>query len=425
MKYVPTDLIEVMYHHESVGALALDINSGFYAFEYDPEFSKSGIELSPLTMPLSRNEPVVFPYLPEATYHKLPPFIADSLPDTFGNALIDVWMARNDIEKSSLTVLDRLAYIGRRGMGALEFKPMIKLGDRRPTAIEMNDLVTTARKAVNVDLAGDVRGVTDSAIRQLISVGTSAGGARAKAVIGFDPVKEKFLSGQFDLPENYEHWMIKFDLPEQEGANSIREYGRIEYAYYLMAKECGINMTESRLAVIDDRAHFMTKRFDRSGNEKIHMQSLCAMSELDYNMRAVHDYIQYFNTINELDLGYNAVDQAFARMAFNIVMHNNDDHSKNHGFLFHNGLWQLSPAYDLTFASDPGNKWLNQHLMGVNGKFADINDEDMLEVGHKFYVKNPETILRDIRKVAGFWPDFAGESGLSASETKRVGNLLL
>lgn len=420
MNYKSTDVIEVIYEGKSVGALALDPNSGYYAFEYEPRFVKSGIELAPLTVPLTTREPVVFPYLPEATYHRLPAFVADSLPDKFGNALINVWMARNGIANEQVSFLDRLAYIGKRGMGALEFRPMIRFGGYKPSAIEMNELITTARQAVSVNLKNSIPGASDPAIKQLVSVGTSAGGARAKAVVGFDSNEKKFVSGQFSLPDGFEHWLIKFDLPGQENEGAEREYGRIEYAYYLMALECGIEMSESSLFELEGRGHFMTKRFDRDGNKKIHMQSLCAMAELDYNQRATHDYIQLFQTAKKLGLDYETMDEIFLRMVFNVVLCNNDDHSKNHAFLMKDGVWQLSPAFDLTFAMNSQSLWLKEHLMGVNGKFSDIEDDDMIEVGKRFFVRDPDKIIGNVRKVAASWIDFAGEAGLSSGEIKRV-----
>lgn len=420
MNYNPTDLIEVFYKNDSVGALALDPNSGYYAFEYSPEFTKKGIELAPLAVPTSTAEPVVFSYLPESTYYRLPAFIADSLPDKFGNSLIDVWMARNGIQKKDISILDRLAYIGKRGMGALEFKPMIRLGDRKPSALEMNELISTARQAVEVNIQDDIPGASDPAIKQLISVGTSAGGARAKAVVGYNSSSKKFVSGQFDLPKGFDHWLIKFDLPEQEGKENEREYGRVEYAYFLMAKECGINMSDSILYELDGRGHFMTKRFDRQGNHKIHMQTLCAMSELDYNQIGTHDYIQLFQTVKDLNLGYESIDQVFLRMVFNVILMNNDDHSKNFSFLMEDNIWSLSPAYDLTFSMDPDNKWLRQHLMGVDGKFDNITDDDLISVGRRFHVSNPDKIIKTVRDVAYNWIDFGKQAGLSEPEIKRI-----
>ena len=421
MKYKSVDVIEVMYKGHSVGALALDPSSDYYAFEYNPDFINTGIELAPLTLPLTRQTPVIFPYLPQATYYRLPAFVADSLPDAFGNALIDVWMARNGILKNQISILDRLAYIGERGMGALEFKPMIKIGDQNPSALEMNRLVSTARKAVQIDLnEEDKSDANDAAIKQLISVGTSAGGARAKAVIGYNPKNNEFISGQFDLPEGFEHWLIKFDIPEQERFAGRREYGKIEYAYYLMAKECGIQMSECRLLQIDDSFHFMTKRFDREADEKIHMQTLCAMAELDYNQKQTHDYVQFFQTAQQMELGYDTIDQIFTRMAFNVIMGNNDDHTKNHAFLLKENSWKLSPAYDLTFAMNSDSEWLSRHLMGVNGKFIDITRDDMVSLGRKFFVRNPDEILNRVIEISKKWDEFALEANLSDSEINRI-----
>lgn len=421
MAYTPVDIIEIICWNKRVGAIALDPSLGYYAFEYYPEFAKDDIELAPLTIPVAETDPVAFPYLSENTYYRLPAFVADSIPDTFGNNLINAWMARNGVSPGQITPLDRLAYMGKRAMGALEFRPAIRENKPRPSALEMNGLIDAARKAVHVDLAEKKSGVDESELSQLITVGTSAGGARAKAVVGFDPANNDFISGQFNLPKRYEHWLIKFDIPAQEFAGESREYGRIEYAYHLMAKAAGIEMEDCLLFESDGRAHFMTKRFDRDGNQKHHIQSLCAMSELDFNQRQAHDYSQLFQAAEALNLGFEAMDQIFLRMVFNVLMGNNDDHTKNYSFtLKQDKDWELSPAYDITFANDPANKWLSQHLMSVNGKFSDITKDDLIEVGKRFYVADPPGIIDKVMDIGSKWVEFAGDAGLSRSETVRI-----
>lgn len=421
MAYIQTDIIDVICWDQKVGAIALDPSSGYYAFEYYSNYKKSKIELAPLTVPLREEAPVVFPYLPEQTYYRLPAFVADALPDNFGNSLINAWMANNGVSVSSITSLDRLAYMGSRGMGALEFKPSVREKQTRPSALEMKTLIDTARKAVHVNLNSMESFENSPELSQLISVGTSAGGARAKAVVGFNPNSGEFVSGQFDTSDEYEHWIIKFDIPSQEEGMKKRQYGRIEYAYYLMAEELGINIEKSRLFEVGGRAHFMTKRFDRDGNKKHHMQSLCAMAELDFNQRMTHDYSQLFDTAQSLGLGYEAMDELFLRMVFNVCMANNDDHSKNHAFLLkEGGTWELSPAFDLTYSYDPKNIWLAKHLMAVNGKFSDINREDMLTIGRKYKVASPHDIIDKVVKTSQKWPEFADKAGLSSSEANDI-----
>jgi serine/threonine-protein kinase HipA len=425
MGYQPINVIDVRCWGKRVGALALDPSGGYFAFEYYPEFKRSGIELAPLMLPLSRAGIAVFPNLPENTYHRLPPLIADSLPDDFGNSLIDAWMAKNNIARSSFSVLDRLAYIGKRGMGALEYHPMIRRGRAaKSTAVEMNELVSAARKAITVNLREAKPDDVDSELAQLIEVGTSAGGARAKAVVGFNTQDESFISGQFDVPAGYEHWIIKFDTEGGRNSDRVKQYGRIEYAYYLMACACGINMSPSRLYKIGGKAHFMTKRFDRGeGNARHHVQTLCAMKGMDYNALRVHDYAQLFATVSDLNLEHNTLDELFRRMVFNVALSNNDDHTKNHSFILREGEgWELSPAYDVTHARNlASHAWTKSHIMGIGGVFSDITREDILRFGDPFPIKNPKQIIEKVVDVAQSWSEFARKAELSTSEIERVG----
>jgi len=281
--YQRVEKIEVSIWGRFVGALALDPGLGYYVFAYDREFGRSGIELSPLRMPVNTTEePFVFMDLPEATYKRLPALLADALPDDFGNALIDRYMASVGISPKQITALDRLAYMGKRSMGALEFKPTRGPRAQKPTALQMHSLVEEARKAVSGNFDDDDH--TSAALRSIIDVGTSAGGARAKAVIAWNPETEEIRSGQMDAPEGFEHWLLKFDgMGKDRELGASQDYGRIEYAYHLMARAAGIDMAECRILKENGRAHFMTRRFDRSGGaSKHHMQTLCAMNHLDY-----------------------------------------------------------------------------------------------------------------------------------------------
>jgi serine/threonine-protein kinase HipA len=420
--FKPVDAIEVRIWNQTVGGLALDPQLGFYAFEYDPKFVAKRIELAPIQMPTSTTGPFVFPGLDRTTYQRLPAMIADALPDKFGNALITAWMQQRGVNTSSITELDRLAYMGKRGFGALEFHPMRSPVTESSTAIKLAKLVESARIAVQGDLETDQH--SENALSEIIRVGTSAGGARAKAAIAWNPSTQEVRAGQFDVSEGFQHWLLKFDgLGKDAGLGASRDYGRVEYAYHLMAVQAGIDMSECQVLEENGRAHFMTRRFDRDGNSKLHLQTLCAISHLDFNQIGVHDYAQYFQTIQRLNLGYESLEQAYRRMAFNVMAANCDDHSKNFSFILRQDqAWALAPAYDLTFAFDPNNKWTRQHLMGVNGKFAGIGTEDVLAVAEQFAIGSAPRVLREVREAVASWPEFALKARLRQDEIKHVGS---
>jgi serine/threonine-protein kinase HipA len=428
MKDVP--VIEVWVWGRFAGAVALDPSLDYYAFEYDPTWKRTGVELSPLHMSLKESRSVyVFPTLPEATYFRLPALLADALPDDFGNALIDAWMAQRGIVKSSVTVLDRLAYMGKRGMGALEFRPARGAHKESSAPVEMKELVEEARSLVQGTFSVDHE--AKAALANIIKVGTSAGGARAKAVIAWNPATDEVRSGQFDAAPGFEHWLLKFDgVGKDEELGTGEGYGRIEFAYYLMATAAGIRMSDSRLLEENGRAHFMTKRFDREviGGKtlKHHIQTLCAINHLDFRQRGTHDYSQLFMTASELGLDDDALSQIFRRMAFNVMGRNCDDHTKNFGFILRQEQpWNLSPAYDVTHAYNPMGEWTYQHLMSVNQKFKDISKADLLEVASRFSVRRPENVLSDVRSAIDSWSQFARRANLSPSLQKRVANDLL
>jgi serine/threonine-protein kinase HipA len=414
-------VIEVRVWGEFVGAIAKDPKLDYYAFAYDPDWLRSGIELAPLTMPLSeRRDAFIFPNLPEATFRRLPALFADALPDDFGNALIDAWMAMHGTSKADVTTLDRLAYMGKRGMGALEFKPAV--GSHRESAapLEMKALVEEARKLVEGDLSEDRH--AKAALANIIRVGTSAGGARAKAVIAWNPRTKQIRSGQFDIASEFEPWILKFDgVGNDFELGTGGDDGRTEYAYYKMATEAGIIMTPCRLLEENERAHFMTRRFDRDVVKgktiKHHVQTLCAMNHLDYKQRGTHAYSQLFMVLAQLGLGDDALHQTFRRMAFNVMSRNYDDHTKNFSFLLKEGQrWELAPAYDITHAHNPRGKWTYQHLMSVNGKFDGITGADLLAEADRFGVPRAEEAISDVRAALDNWSAHAREAGLTESK---------
>ncbi len=416
-----TPVIEVRIWDQLVGAVAPDPGLSAYVFEYDPAWRRQGVELAPLLMPTTAARATfVFPGLPES-FMRLPGLLSDALPDDFGNALIDAWMAAHGVAKSSISALDRLAYMGRRGLGALEFRPARGSAAESQKPLEMQSLVEDARSVLRGDLAGDAH--AKAALAGIIRVGTSAGGARAKAVLAWNPVTQEIRSGQFEVAPGFEHWLLKFDgVGSDHELGTAADYGRIEYAYHLMAtRGAGIAMAPCRLLEENGRAHFMTKRFDRDGNTKHHVQSLCALQHMDYRQRATHGYEQLFMVLAGLELGDDALAQAFLRMAFNVMARNCDDHTKNFAFRLRRGAaWELAPAYDLTHAHNPRGEWTYQHLMGVNGRFDGIRREDLLAVADRFSVPAARALLGRVGKAIAGWPGYAEEAGVPANKAAEV-----
>jgi serine/threonine-protein kinase HipA len=411
------NVVEVRMWAQSVGAVApLQGKPGFYEFQYAPAFEISGLELSPLRMKLKAKHRFSFPELAPATFHGLPGLLADALPDTFGNALIDEYLTRHGTRTEEITTLQRLVYIGRRAMGALEFEPA--LAETRSPAVtvplDMAHLVEDARRAL--------RGELGKIAQEILDVGSSAGGARAKAVIGWNPRTNEVVSGQFDLPDGYEHWLLKFDLGRDAVLTNTAGFGRIEYAHYLMALEAGIAMSESRLLEEGGRAHFMTKRFDRRGNDKVHVQSLCGLMHLDFNTPYVHGYEQYLRAVLELKLDAPALEQAWLRCVFNVAAVNCDDHTKNLAFMLdQTGNWDIAPAYDTCFSHNPAaGKWTRQHQMLVGGKAWDITDADLIALANTFDIRKPKELLDRVAGAVARWPEFARRAGVPRVETDRI-----
>ena len=440
--YSPVTLIEVKAWNTRVGAIEFDPVSQVYVFEYAPDWLASKVELAPLTMPLRQADPrFSFSNLDRQTFKGLPGMIADSLPDAFGNAVIDAYLAENGIPASRITTLDRLAYLGQRGMGVLEYHPVSTNFQHSPSAIQIADLVVGARTVIagNIDRSKDI----SEAIQALIQVGSSAGGARAKAVIAFNPQTGQVRSPLAEAAAGFQPWLLKLDGVSAAADASVNsqdapdEYTRIEYAYYLMAQASGIQMMESQLLLEGDRAHFLTKRFDvDESGERVHAQTLCALAHLDFRMKQTHSYAQYFEAIlglaqadpltasgQELADSANALEQAFRRMVFNVAAMNRDDHTKNFGFLLgKGGSWKLAPAYDVTHAHNPVGEWTQKHQLSINGKFDGITLRDIHSVGDRFDVPGYRQIAREVLSAVSHWPDFAGEAGLSRAQTQRIAN---
>ena len=419
--------VEVHLWGMHIGSVALDPSYGYYVFAYTPACAAKGVEPAPLHMPVANAEPYLFTDLPEATYKRLPAMLSDALPDDFGNALINRYMADQGIAAQDVTALDRLAYMGTRAMGALTFKPSRGPTRHKPTAIELSTLVEQARQAVTGDVSDDAH--ANAALRSIIDVGTSAGGARAKAVIALHPETGEIRSGQLDAPEGFEHWLLKFDgMGVDQELGTSQNYGRIEYAYHLMARAAGIHMTPCRLLKENGRAHFMTQRFDREGQSgRHHMQTLCAMAHVDYKKKGTNAYAQLFHTLGQLALPYEDLEEAFRRMVFNVMARNCDDHTKNFAFLLRQGgtRWELAPAYDVTFAHNPKGEWTHQHLMSVNGKFKGFDVADLLAEADRFGVGTAKRVIEEVRAAVLRWPEFAQQADLPEAQMADIQSLLL
>jgi serine/threonine-protein kinase HipA len=405
--------------------VAWDAQRGYASFEFEPEFLKSGLDVAPLTMPLDETAPgeiFQFPSLSRATFSGLPGLLADALPDKFGNAIIDAWLTRNGRSSGDFTPVERLCYTGSRGMGALEFAPPINKTIEQAVPVEIAELaalaqeVTNARGQLNTRLGSGGQ----DAMLDILRVGTSAGGARAKAIIAINP-EGHVLSGQTEVPPGYEHWLLKFDGVNDLELGKTEGYGRIELAYYLMATAAGIEMSECRVHEENGRAHFMTRRFDRPEGRKLHMQSLCGIAHYDFNMAGAYSYEQAFQVMRRLRLSKAEALQQYRRMIFNVLARNQDDHTKNIAFLMApDGQWRLAPAFDVIYAHNPQGTWTNQHQMTINGKRDQFVMEDLLTVGYSIGVSRPNEIVDEVRDAVVRWPEFAQQAGVGEARMDEI-----
>ena len=417
-------LAKVRLWGRTIGAVSLQDGEDVASFEYDAEFAQSGIQVAPIVMPPSRRV-YRFPELSRPTFLGLPGLLADSLPDKFGNALIDAWLASQGRQPGSFNAVERLCYTGERGMGALEFAPVIGPRAKETTHIEVGKLVELAseilthRNKLQTTLAAEGG---EDALRDILRVGTSAGGARAKAVIAWNPKTNEVRSGQVKAGQGFEYWLLKFDGVsgnKDKELDDPKGYGVIEYAYYLMALECGIEISECRLFKENGRSHFMTRRFDRivgsAAGEKLHMQSLCALAHYDFNMAGAYSYEQALLVMRQLQLPMQAVEQLFRRMVFNIVARNQDDHVKNIAFLMNkSGEWRLSPAFDMTYSFNPAGAWTARHQMTMNGKRDDFTMEDFNACAKTASMKRGRAakIVAEVQATVSEWRSFAEEAGV-------------
>lgn len=424
-------LAEVRLWGSTIGVVAMEKGAQYSTFQYDPAFAQSGVEVAPIVMPLG-GRVYSFPSLPAETFHGLPGLLADSLPDKFGNALINAWLATQGRPPGSFNAIERLCYTGARGMGALEFVPNSGPRLHQARDIRIDALVSLASEILQhrnelKTTFSDIDSTKKNALRDILRVGTSAGGARAKAVIAWNRETGEVRSGQISAGAGFEYWLLKFDGVSGNKDKELNDpdgYGAIEYAYSLMARAAGIHMSECRLMEEGGRRHFMTRRFDRlPSGDKLHMQSLCAMGHYDFNQAGAYSYEQALLIIRELGLPMEMIEEQFRRMIFNVIARNQDDHVKNIAFLMdRNGRWTLAPAFDVSYSYNPSGAWTSTHQMTINGKRDHFTLADFVACARSAIMKRGRaaTILAEVIDVVKRWPEFAGYAGVTPTQTQQI-----
>lgn len=408
------DVAKVRLYGKNLGAFRWDAARNVAQFEYDPAFISTGLEPSPIVMPVRPGRIYSFGNLNPDTFNGLPGMLADSLPDTYGKALFEKWLAMTG--RTSGNPIESLCFLGKRCMGALEFEPATGPDTDANMKFEIDSLVSVAREALqgkesfNVNIKEDRK----KAVSEILRLGTSAGGQRAKAIIAYNKRTGEIRSGQIPAPDGFDYYIIKLDgVSAEAGFKETQNFGRLEYSFALLVKECGIEMSDCSLIEENGRAHFLTKRFDRMGTEKIHMQSLCGIAHYDYRERGAYSYEQSFNIMRRLGLPYSQAQEMFRRIVFNVVMRNQDDHTKNISFLMErNGKWHLSPAYDMGFAFNPTGRWTSSHQMSVNGKYDNIQRTDLLALADLNGIKNASETIDKICDAASGWAEIAKNCGV-------------
>jgi serine/threonine-protein kinase HipA len=424
------DVAEVKIWGELVGAVRWDNEEQLAYFQYDPKFLQKNWDLSPIKMPIENGGRIYsFPELrkgrgeTEDTFKGLPGLLADALPDKYGNRLINIWLAQQGRLENSMNPVEKLCFIGARGMGALEFEPAQINSGKNSFSLELDNLVEIAKRMLNEreSFLTNINEDDKKAMLDILKIGTSAGGARPKAVIAYNPVTKEVRSGQGNVPKDFEHWLIKLDGVSGVQFGESRGWGRLEYAYYLMAKDCGINISECELLEENGRAHFMTKRFDREGNTKHHIQSLCGLQHYDFNDMNGYSYEQVFQTMRLLRLSYPEAEEMFKRMVFNVLASNYDDHTKNFSFILKKDEpWRLAPAYDLCFAFDETNHWVSKQTLSVNGKRLMITKSDLMTIAKDNNIKKGEKIIDEINLVVKSWYEYANKAKVKTDLQQRV-----
>ena len=416
------DIANVSLYGNTIGSLKWDSASSMALFEYSPQIYGSGIEPSPIMMPVRPGMVYSFPSLGKDTFKGLPGMIADALPDTYGRTLFDQWLALTG--RTAANPLETLCYLGKRCMGALEFEPAMELPYERDTRIEIEALVAVANEALveKSDFGANLNADKKAALADIVRLGTSAGGQRAKAIIAYNPDSGEVKSGQVDAPDGFDHYLIKLDgVSAETGFRETQNFGRLEYSFYRLVRQLGIEMSESSLIEENGRAHFLTRRFDRNKEGKVHIQTLCGIAHYDYGMPRAFSYQQAFNVMRLLNLPYSDFRELFRRMVLNVVIRNQDDHTKNISFMMNRmGKWSLAPAYDVGYAFNPEGGWTAKHQMSINGKFDNITRGDLKAIASQNDIRNSGELIDEIIEAAAGWPELARESGVPEGMIKSI-----
>ncbi len=411
------DVAIVKMFGNPIGVFRWDSRYDIVQFEYNKDFIGRGLEPSPLMMPVQSGRIYSFGDIGRETFKGLPGLLADSLPDTYGRALFERWLTLTG--RTSSNIVETLCFLGKRCMGALEFEPAIDVDYNLDSKIAIDSLVEVAREALlnKANFGVNINDDKKAAIAEILRLGTSAGGQRAKAIIAYNKTTGEVRSGQTDVPEGFDYYIIKLDgVSATTGFRETENYGRLEYSFYKLVKACGIDMSECSLIEESGRAHFLTKRFDRENGKKVHMQTLCGIAHYDYRLHRAYSYEQAFNVMRALKLPYSQAQEMFRRMVFNVIVRNQDDHTKNISFLMgEDGVWRLSPAYDMGYSYNPNGGWTATHQMSINGKFDDITRKDLLECGAKNNIKNASLIIDEVCEIASRWPTIAKECDVPQS----------
>lgn len=428
------DVAEVKIWGELAGAVRWDESQQLGYFQYNPKFIQKTWDLSPIKIPITHGSRIhSFPELrkgrneTEDAFKGMPGLLADALPDKYGNKLINTWLAQQGRPENSMNPVEKLCFIGTRGMGALEFEPAQIKTETKNFTLELDSLIELAKKMLNEKEAflSNLNKDEQKAMMEILKIGTSAGGARPKAVIAYNPKTKEVRSGQGNVPKGFEHCLLKLDGVSGEQFGESSGWGRVEYAYYLMAKDSGIEISESQLLEENGRAHFMTNRFDREGNVKHHIQTLCGLQHYDFNDMYGYSYEQLFQTMRILRLTYPEAEQMFRRMVFNVLATNYDDHTKNFSFILKKDeKWRLAPAYDLCFSFDPGNHWVNKQTLSINGKRLGITKGDLMTIARDNNIKKGDKIIEDINSVVKSWNKYAAKAEVRNDLKERINNNL-
>lgn len=416
-------ILKVNLWDKLVGILFWDENRNLASFEYESSFIQRNLDIAPFMMPPREGVIYDFPALNYSTFLGLPPMIADSLPDDFGNFLMNAWLSEQGKRVDQLLPTERLGYIGVRGMGALEYEPQLNKSLEISSNIDIADLIKVANEVYAYKGDLQFKKVNNESLSKLIRIGTSAGGARAKALLAKDERSGAFRAGDTLHGKGYSYWIIKLDGVSNKALGDPEGYGKIEYAYHLMAKDCGIEMSPSFLLPENDRIHFLTRRFDRNeAGEKIHMQTLSGLTGMDYRQPNLYSYEQVFTVLRQMKLPQKMIEQQYRRMVLNVIARNQDDHVKNISFLMDkSGKWVLSPAYDISYSHNPGGVWTNKHQLSINGKREEFEKSDIIKVGKENNIPSRTSIVSEIIEVVGNWRKYAKEVDIDKEIAKQIG----